>query len=62
MVTSPTLSKIHGKLSFIYSKSTISFFIKSNNILVKILIFVFIIVAIAIGVVVANNYFNLGFF
>lgn len=36
--------------------------IKSNNILVKILIFVFIIVAIAIGVVVANNYFNLGFF
>lgn len=36
--------------------------IKSNNILVKILIFVFIIVAIAIGVVVANNYFNLGLF
>lgn len=36
--------------------------IKSNNALVKILIFVFIIVAITIGVIVANNYFNLGLF
>lgn len=36
--------------------------IKSNNVLVKILIFVFIIVALAIGIVVANNYFNLGLF
>lgn len=36
--------------------------IKSNNILVKILIFAFILVAIAIGIIVANNYFNLGWF
>lgn len=36
--------------------------IKSNNILVKILIFIFIIVAIGIGIFVANNYFNLGLF
>ena len=36
--------------------------IKSNNVLVKVLIFVFIIIVLGIGVVVANNFFNLGLF
>lgn len=36
--------------------------IKSNNVLVKVLIYVFIIIVLGIGVVVANNFFNLGLF
>ena len=36
--------------------------IKSNNVLVKVLIFVFIIIVLGIGIVVANNFFNLGLF
>lgn len=36
--------------------------IKSNNILIKLLIFVFIIIVLGIGIVVANNFFDLGLF
>lgn len=36
--------------------------IKSNNKLVKVLIFIFILVILVVGVVVANNFFELGLF
>lgn len=36
--------------------------IKSNNNLVKVLIFIFVVVILIVGIVVANNFFELGLF
>ena len=36
--------------------------IKSNSLLIKVLVFIFILIALAIGIVVANNIFDLGLF